>query len=206
MKKIFFLLTIVIITSLPEIFSQEVNEFGLHAEFGVWGELTKRGDKWGGHQIFLTPIYAIGENTNVGVGVGLRWYNNSDFDESMTSYPLYVNASYRFNGKKVKPFIEGKIGYNYLKKNYYVMKSLYPDAEHIYSPTSTFLPTDELYAKTRGGLFLSPSVGVLIRSLSLSISYSYDRESYKYKETSEGDFTQKTGFNQSIALRIGFIF
>lgn len=206
MKKIFIIFTIACISFLPKIFSQDVNEFGFHTEFGLWGEFTKRGDKWRGHQFFLTPVYAIGENTNVGIGAGLRWYSNSDFDGSMKSFPLYVNALHKFKGGKVVPFVEGKIGYNYLRKNYYVTTSLYPEAEHSYSPTSIFLPTDELYAKTSGGLFVSPSVGILIRSLSVSLAYSFDKELYEYKTTYEGDFIKYADSSHSIAFRVGYIF
>lgn len=202
MKRIIsFILFIVLPSSFFRIFSQKQDMFRVHLEAGYSAKITKTGDKMRGPQFFVTPTCVIGNNTHVGIGAGIKLFKDAA-DETVKSFPVYVNAFYKFNSSKVAPFVEGKAGYSFMNRKYSgKLRGYYKEY-----PEGVDFNTE-----TRGGLFFSPSAGVLFpvmknHALSLSLAYVLARDSYKSHGIQLNKTFRGTDTHHSVALRVGYIF
>ena len=203
MKRIipFILCALMFSSSLFKTFSQQNEIFKVHVEVGYFAKITRTGDKMNGSQFFITPAYPIGNNTNLGIGTGIKLFKDSH-NKTVKAFPLYAAGMYRIATKKVSPFIEGKLGYTFMNRNYSAkLSNYYPEHPG----------TIEFHTKTKGGLFFSPAAGVLFpvkdkQRISLSAAYVLEQDTYtshavEVKKTEKG-----TNTHHAIALRIGYMF
>jgi hypothetical protein len=211
MKKVM----IIFLSILPIFFSfsafaQEKNRIGLNLELG---ELSEWGsDGMSGHQLFVTPIYRISDKTDVGVGAGLTLFKQYKKHPFTSSFPLYVSGLYKFKSAGITPFVGGKLGYTFLKES---TSGKVGDGVPMFDWSSIYLADIDLdrrfRAETRGGLFFSPSFGILFplrnkQCFSASISYEFDRRAVKSELLEPSELSKGSFSHHSIALRIGYIF
>ena len=203
MKRIALILAVLSALSM-NIFSQEENNFGMHVEAGYAFSLPKGGNadfNYHGLNILAMPGYHVSDNLFVGVGVGLYDYQynptivGGTMDVDFVSAPVFVHGLYSFPIEpKISPFVSLKIGYGIVSsKLNYTME--YPKAEW--------------QMKASGGLYLSPSIGVLYsvnRSNKLSLGLSYDMQQYRLKKTVEAYGNDSDETNSAIAVKVGWFF
>jgi hypothetical protein len=229
MKKIIF--TIAIVSSAvfaSNAFSQTNNTFGFRVETGIDREITKNKSEGGAFRIFATPFWNLKDNTSIGVGAGFEIHLeekpysglaeiNAEYGSSVSpedlrflkdyanvvSFPFYVSALQKFSYKRFTPFVEGKLGYTYRDRyDAWNVKNFFTDH-----------PDEEVEIRStrKGGLFFSPSVGLLFpvkkkHYFSASIAYSLDRTSFESYAV-ETDQRAKGSYSiHSAAFRIGYIF
>lgn len=202
MKKITFLTTVILlISSLVSGFAQEKNKLGVHLELGYSAEFTKLGNTVTGPHLLITPLYAINNNMSVGVGSGIKLFSDGS-GSTISAFPLYAEAQYKFDTKKIIPYIEGKLGYQFINKNYT-------------SKLSNYFPehpgTVEIHTQKGGGFFFSPAVGVFFpikgkQKISLSAAYLLEQDSFKAYLVQLNRTDKGTNIHHSVALRIGYTF
>lgn len=212
MKRIAFGIIIVFSLTFFKTFSQEGGKMGIHLELGYSAEITKNGNKISGPGIFVTPSYKVGDNTSMGVGTGVKLFKSLELindvggieyrDKKLVSIPIYVNTIYKFKVNKTTPFIECKLGYSFLNRNYSWKSSrLFPEHQG----------EVEAQVNLKGGLLFSPSIGILFPTknrqyFSTSLAYSLDRFSDKESFIEVNKVEKSSANHHSVALRVGYIF
>lgn len=185
---------------------------GGHLELGYSNEVTNKGTKISGFEFFATPTYALGDNANIGIGLGLKVNTvnglvslkglDEDAKEKIYALPLYARALYKLNVNKVFPFIEGKLGYTYVNKDYSgKLTGYYPEYQGAVDINST----------RKGGLFFSPSVGLFFpvknrQNISVSLAYILDQQSIKSHAVQINKTDKQIVTHHSIAIRVGYMF
>lgn len=189
-------------SSFLKVFSQESDKlFKTHLELGYSAKITKTGNKMRGPQLFVTPTYTIGNNANVGMGAGIKLFKEGN-NETVKAFPVYLAGMYRFSDEKVVPFVEGKLGYAFINKNYSAkLSNYYPE----------YPGTVEFKTKKKGGIFFSPSVGVLFpvknrQKIAVSAAYILEQDSYTSRAVQVDKIETGRNTHHSVALRIGYIF
>lgn len=180
-------------------FSQE-SKIGMHIELGHAVEITKTVPTLTGQQLLLTPYYALNKNVNIGIGGGIKLYKS--YQKYITSFPVYLNAVYKFNSSKIIPFIETKVGYSFMKEK---------RSGRIYGYYKEYPEGVDFNTEINGGFFLSPSAGVLFplknnHKISLSAAYVLDQDSFEAHGTQLNKTEKGTNTHHSIALRVGYSF
>jgi hypothetical protein len=228
MKQIIFIIPIVLSTVFASnAFSQTENTFGFRVETGIDREIAKNKSKGGAFRIFATPSWNLKDNTSIGIGAGFEIhleekpysglaeinaaYGSSVSPEDLRSlkdyanvisFPIYVSALQKFSYKRFTPFVEGKLGYIYRDRyDAWSVKDLFTD----------YPDRVEIRSTRKGGLFFSPSVGLLIpvkkkHFFSASIAYCLDRTSFESYAVEVNKRTKGSYSIHSLALRIGYIF
>jgi len=205
MKVYIYCVIILSVLAFSKAFSQEENKIGFHLELDCSIKVAKKENNGGGLRFFVTPSYKIGDNTSVGIGAGVKLFiycEPTEFgyrDELANSFPLYVNTMHKFKANGITPFVECKLGYAFFKRDY---------SWKISSPLSEEV---EAQVSERGGLFFSPSIGILFpkknkRYLSASFAYCLDIFSGKGTHVQLNEVTKYTADLHAIAVRIGYIF
>lgn len=200
-KTIFFALIVLTASSYSEVFSQNKNALGAHFELGYSADLSNTPLSITGLEFFATPTYALGNNANIGIGLGLKVFEDSN-KEKIYALPLYARALYKLSVNKVSPFIEGKLGYTYINKDYSgKLTGYYPE----------YPGTVDINSTRKGGLFFSPSVGLFFpvknrQNISVSLAYLLDQQSIKSHAVQINKTDKETVTHHSIAIRVGYMF
>ena len=181
------------------VFSQSADRISIHAEAGVKYDVFDKNSDFSGAQLFVSGIYPLDDNFFAGLGVGVHTFTvgNKNY-----SFPIYANVLYKIPiSAKVIPFIDAKVGYGIVSKSYdtSVVIDIDPFKEENYK------------VKDSGGLYFSPSVGVLFpvknNAISLSLSYDFQKIKSKWNNLSAGEVTEHTNtHSKTMALKIGFLF
>jgi hypothetical protein len=144
--------------------------------------------------------YAFHKNLSAGAGIGFEFLKE-------TYLPVTANVLYQFGDKKIiTPFVRLLAGYQVPLEN---NTSIY---NYDYKPISLFYdiyypPTYEKIApKSRGGLVINPSVGVIVYTriglgISLSAGYRYQRLNY----SGDKNYALHIEYNR-LSLTLGIIF
>lgn len=145
--------------------------------------------------------YTFFRNLSAGVGAGIEFYEE-------THLPVTANLMYRFEHKKIAPFVvfqagyqiplEGKRTSNYKGHIYNMWQSLssyWPDSDYSLNPLSA-----------KGGLMLNPSVGAIFYTesglgITFSAGYRYQKLHYKGNDNYKLDIE----YNR-LSLKLGLIF
>ncbi|HON21015.1 MAG TPA: hypothetical protein PLW70_06760 [Bacteroidales bacterium] len=212
MKKNLFSIIILFTLVFFKTFSQEVNKIGVHLELEYSTEITKKGDNVGGFSFFVTPSYKIGENATVGIGTGAKLFKSLELindvgsieyrDKKLVSIPLYVNTMYKFKVNKTTPFVECKLGYSFLNRDYSWKSSrLFPEHQGVV----------DVQSNLKGGFLFSPSIGVLLpinnrQYFSVSLAYCLERFSGKANFIQVNKVVKSSSSHHLAALRVGYIF
>lgn len=202
MKKIIFFAIIVLTASFySEVFSQNKNALGTHLELGYSTDVSNKGINISGMEFFATPTYALGDNANIGIGLGLKVFDDNN-KEKIYALPLYARALYKLNVNKIFPFFEGKLGYTFINKDYSgKLTNYYPE----------YPGTVDVNSTRKGGFFFSPSVGFFFpvknrQNISVSLAYILDQQSIKSHAVQINRTDKETVTHHSIAIRVGYMF
>jgi hypothetical protein len=175
---------------------------------GVFREYSK-GDDMNGRQFFVTPSYQIGNQTTIGIGAGLKLFKYYKEDSFISAFPLYVNSMYKFKSNGITPFVEGKLGYTFLKDS----KSGKIGSPFPWAPVypTGLDPETEFRTETKGGFFFSPSFGFLFpvknqQYFSASLAYGLDSTFSQTELIQTNERLEGSIRHHSLALRIGYIF
>ena len=196
--KTFYLTVLVLFTTLT-IVAQRADKIAVHTEVGVKYDVFDKNSDFSGAQLFVSGLYPLDDNFFAGLGVGVHTFTvgNKNY-----SFPIYANVLYKIPiSAKVIPFIDAKVGYGIVSKSYdtSVVIDIDPFKEENYK------------VKNSGGLYFSPSVGVLFpvknNAISLSLSYDFQKIKSKWNNLSVGEVTEHTNtHSKTMALKIGFLF
>ena len=118
------------------------------------------------------------------------------------SIPLYVNTMYKFKVNKTTPFVECKLGYSFLNRDYSWKSSrLFPEHQGVV----------DVQSNLKGGFLFSPSIGVLLPTnnrqyFSVSLAYCLERFSGKANFIQVNKVVKSSAGHHLAALRVGYIF
>ncbi len=193
-------------------FSPQENRLGIHFELGYSAEITKNGNKINGPSFFATPSYKISDNISIGIGAGAKLFKIQEItsdvgsveikEKDLVSVPIYLNTMYKFKVNKTTPFVECKIGYSFLNRDYSWKSSrLFPEHQG----------EVEAQVNLKGDLLFSPSIGLLFPTknkqyFSTSLAYCLDRFSGREKFIEVNKVEKSSSTHHSVALRVGYIF
>lgn len=194
-----FYLTILFLLTILTIFAQKTDKIDVHVEVGVKYDVFDKNSDFSGAQLFVSGLYPLDDNFFAGLGVGVHTFTvgNKNY-----SFPIYANVLYKIPiSAKVIPFIDAKVGYGIVSKSYDT--SLVIDIDPY--------KEEDYKVKNSGGLYFSPSVGILFpvknKAISLSLSYDFQKIKSKWNNLSAGELTEYTNtHSKTIALKIGFLF
>ncbi len=205
MKTIY--LSLLFLCSGLTVFAQKSNKFVVHVEAGVKYDVKSNDytddEGFSGVQFFVSGLYPMNENFAAGLGAGVNVYTRFDeYFDKITSIPVYVNAIYKLpTSRDFIPFVDLKLGYGIVSRDYIITRILdtFPEQRK------------ELNVKNYGGLYVSPSIGVMFpwdnRAFSLSLSYDLQRMKTKLTDLSSERISEQTKTHtNTLALRIGFMF
>lgn len=196
------------------VFAQKANRVIVHVEGGAKYDVkpnhysgydfNSQEEGFSGYQFFVTGLYPIYERFAAGVGAGVNVYTRYDeYFDNITSFPVYANAVYKLlpTSRDFVPFIDLKVGYGIVSRNYTITRILETFPEQ----------RKDINVKNSGGIYVSPSVGILfpLNNTAISVSLAYDLQRMKAKLTdlsSERISEQTKTHNNTLALRIGFVF
>lgn len=195
-------------------FTQSANRLAIHVEGGVKynfkyddysGSYNDYDENRGfsGAQFFISGLYSLNNNLSAGVGAGVNIYTRYvTYFDGITSVPIYANVLYKLptSGDFI-PFIDLKLGYGIVSRSY------------VTSPPGGIAPFQEedFNVKNSGGIYASPSVGLLfpLNNTAISLSLTYDLQVMKAKLTQlSGEMisNQTMTHSNTIGLRVGYIF
>lgn len=195
-------------------FAQSANRIAIHVEGGVKCNV-KYNDYSGSHsdydkdrgfsgaQFFVSGLYSLNNNLSAGVGVGVNIYTRYiTYFDGITSVPIYANVLYKLpTSKDFIPFVDLKLGYGIVSRSY------------VTSPPGGIAPfqEDDFNVKNSGGIYASPSVGLLfpLNNTAISLSLTYDLQVLKAKLTQlSGEMIsdQTMTHSNTFGLRVGYIF
>lgn len=148
----------------------------------------------------------------VGIGTGAKIFKSLELindvgsieyrDKKLVSIPLYINTMYQFKVNKTTPFVECKLGYSFLNRNYSWKSSrLFPEQQG----------EVEVQDNLKGGLFFSPSIGILFPTnnrqyFSASLAYCLEGFSGKTNFVQVNKVEKSSANHHLAALRVGYIF
>ena len=205
MKTIF--LSLLLLCSGLTLFAQKSNRIIMHLEAGAKYDVKSNDYSndggFSGYQFFVSGLNPLSEYFAAGIGAGVNVYTRFDeYFDKIISIPVYANAIYKIptSGYFV-PFIDLKVGYGIVSREYIVTTILETFPEQ----------REEFNVKNSGGLYVSPSIGIMYpwdnKALSLSISYELQSMKSKLTELSGERISEQTKTqNNTLALRIGFMF
>ena len=140
---------------------------------------------------------------SAGIGAGVNVYTRyMTYFDGITSVPVYANVLYQLptSGDFV-PFVDLKLGYGIISRNY------------VTSPPGGIAPYQEedFNVKNSGGIYASPSVGLMfpLNNTAISLSLTYDLQVMKAKLTQlSGKMIsdQTMTHSNTIGLRVGYMF
>lgn len=196
--KTFYLTVLVLFTTLT-IVAQRADKIAVHTEVGVKYDVFDKNSDFSGAQLFVSGLYPLDDNFFAGLGVGVHTFTvgNKNY-----SFPIYANVLYKIPiSAKVIPFIDAKVGYGIVSKSYDT--SLVIDIDPY--------KEEDYKVKNSGGLYFSPSVGILFpvknKAISLSLSYDFQKIKSKWNNLSVGEVTEHSNtHSKTMALKIGFLF
>ena len=211
--KTFYLSLLFMCISLTA-FAQSANRIAIHVEGGVkynfkyndysvdYNDYDKnRG--FSGAQFFISALYPLNKNLSAGLGAGVNIYTRYiTYFDGITSVPIYANVLYKLptSGDFI-PFIDLKLGYGIVSRSY------------VTSPPGGIAPYQEedFNVNNSGGIYASPSVGLLfpLNNTAISLSLTYDLQVMKAKLTQlSGEMIsdQTMTHSNTIGLRVGYIF
>ena len=188
-------------------FAQKSNRIVVHLEAGAKYDLKSNGNAdtegFSGYQFFVSAIKPVNENFAAGLGAGVNVYTRYvEYFDNIISYPVYANALYKLptSGDFV-PFIDMKLGYGIISNSYTTKKNieLFPNDQ------------EEFNVKNIGGLYVSPSIGVMFpwdtKALTLSVSYELQNMKAQFNDMSGARISDQTKTHtNTLALRLGFMF
>ena len=190
------------------LFAQKSNRIIVHVEAGAKYNVkfndAANDDGFSGYQFFVSGLYPMSEYFAAGLGVGANVYTKG-FDEyfdKLTSIPVYANAIYKIpTSGNVVPFIDLKVGYGIISRDYSISRILETFPEQ----------RVEINVKNSGGLYVSPSIGIMYPwdNKALTLSVSYDLQMMKAKLTEmpgEKKSEEEKTHTNTLALRLGFMF
>ena len=211
--KTFYLSLLFLCISLTT-FTQSANSIAIHVEGGVKYNFkyndysvdhndydTNRG--FSGAQFFISALYPINKNLFAGLGAGVNIYTRYvAYFDGITSVPVYANVLYKLpSSGDFIPFVDLKLGYGIVSRNY------------VTSPPGGIAPyqDEDFNVKNSGGIYASPSVGMMfpLNNTAISLSLTYDMQVMKAKLTQlsgEKIFDQTMTHSNTIGLRVGYIF
>jgi len=201
MKKRFILTGILLCTIVLLSFSQQVPGKGKLISYTEGGVLIGNSDNTKKAPfIFHSSLnYELYKNLSAGIGVGVEFLKE-------TYLPVTANVLYQFRkNKNIFPFVRFRTGYQVALEstttisntNYYY----YDSSSYYYYPYQSW---EKL--KSRGGLLIDPSAGVIIYTQSgfgFSLSAGYRHQKLKF--TGNNDYSLYTEYNR-LLLTFGIIF
>ena len=189
------------------LFAQKSYRIIMHVEAGAKFDVRSNDHAddrgFSGYQFFVSGLKPMNEYFAAGLGAGVNVYTRFDeYFDKITSIPVYANAVYKLptSGDFV-PFIDLKLGYGIVSREYVVTRILETFPEQ----------RQEINVKNSGGLYLSPSIGVMYpwdnKALTLSLSYDLQMMQAALSDVS-GEIMPKQTKNHTntLALRLGFMF
>ena len=195
------------------LFAQKSNRIIVHLEGGAKYDVrpnhysgydfNSQEEGFSGYQFFVSALKPMSEYFAAGLGAGVNVYTRFDeYFDNIISVPVYANAVYKIptSGDFV-PFVDLKLGYGIVSRDYVVTRILETFPEQ----------RQDIHVKNSGGLYVSPSLGIMFPwdDKAFSVSLSYDLQSMKAKlSESKGEKISeetKTHTN-TLALRLGFMF
>lgn len=189
------------------LFAQKTNRIILHVEAGAkydfkFGSYADD-EGFSGYQFFVSGLKPMNENFAAGLGAGVNVYTRFDeFFDKITSIPVYANAVYKLptSGDFV-PFIDLKLGYGIVSREYVVTRILESFPEQ----------WQDINVKNSGGLYVSPSIGIMFpwddRAFTVSLSYDLQTMKATLSDVSGERLSKETETHaNTLALRLGFMF
>lgn len=205
MKRLYLLLLFVSIGLT--LFAQSANRIAIHVEGGLKYNVKSHDyaedDGFSGVQFFASALYPLSKNLSVGLGAGVNIYTRYvTYFDGITSVPVYANVFYKLpSSGDFIPFVDLKLGYGIVSRSY------------VTSPPGGVAPYQEedFNVKNSGGIYASPSVGVLfpLNNTAISLSLTYDLQVMKAKLSQlsgEKISDQTMTHSNTIGLRVGYIF
>ena len=205
MKRLYLLLLFVSIGLT--LFAQSANRLTIHVEGGLKYNVKSHDyaedDGFSGVQFFASALYPLSKNLSVGLGAGVNIYTRYvTYFDGITSVPVYANVFYKLpSSGDFIPFVDLKLGYGIVSRSY------------VTSPPGGVAPYQEedFNVKNSGGIYASPSVGVLfpLNNTAISLSLTYDLQVMKAKLSQlsgEKISDQTMTHSNTIGLRVGYIF
>ena len=202
MKKL--ILSLCLVLCVIGIKAQDYPKFGMDAELGYSFRLSDK--YYDSYKIMLSPGYHFNQSIFAGLGIGYmklnqenQYYNLVIPKHHFSTFPVYAHAKYTPDmNTNILPFISLKAGYCIFNKNYKYLLDEYP-----------------VEFKYKGGLFISPQVGMqfdFIKGLNLYFAVSYDCIGYKYEGHSNPEYSgtkemiKETKYSSGLGLSIGIGF
>ena len=196
------------------LFAQSAKPIAIHVEGGVKYNVKyndysvshndyDKNSGFSGVQFFVSALYPLHKNLSAGVGAGVNIYTRYvTYFDGITSVPIYANVLYKLpSSGDFIPFIDLKLGYGIVSRSY------------VTSPPGGIAPFQEedFNVKNSGGIYASPSVGLLfpLNNTAISLSLTYDLQVMKAKLTQlSGEMisNQTMTHSNTIGLRVGYIF
>ena len=212
MKKLY--LSLLFLCIEITLFAQSANPIAIHVEGGVKYDFKyndysvshndyDKNEGFSGAQFFISGLYSLNNNLSAGVGAGVNIYTRYvTYFDGITSVPVYANVLYKLpSSGDFIPFIDLKLGYGIVSRNY------------VTSPPGGVAPFQEedFNVRNSGGLYASPSVGILfpLNNTAISLSLTYDLQVMKAKLSQlSGEIisNQTMTHSNTIGLRIGYMF
>ena len=188
-------------------FAQSANPIAIHVEGGVKYNLKSHeyaeDDGFSGAQFFISGLYSLNKNLSAGVGAGVNIYTRYvTYFDGITSVPVYANVLYKLpSSGDFIPFVDLKLGYGIVSRNY------------VTSPPGGLAPfqKEDFNVKNSGGIYVSPSVGILfpLDNTAISLSLTYDLQVMKAtlsQLSGEKISHQTMTHSNTIGVRIGYMF
>lgn len=217
MKRLIVFIILLISFSSGTSFGQD-KRFGLDVEVGYSEALSSNYDSY---EAFVSPGIHFGEKFFGGIGLGYKRMKPSHEislsgiylpADDLDNTPFFIHAKvspYRFG--KLQTFASLKAGYGYISSTFTSWG--FGNYDDGYGSASN-QNRDKNEKKIRGGLFLSPAIGVSYsfgRFSTFSLSIAYDLQNYviKWKHVNNNIITYSDKQNESnsaVALRLGWGF
>ena len=188
-------------------FAQKSNRIVVHLEGGAKYDLKTDGNAdtegFSGYQFFVSAMKPLHETFAAGIGAGVNVHTrNVEYFDNIISYPVFAKALYKLPTLgDFAPFIDLKAGYGIISNNYTTRKNieLFPNDQ------------DEFNVKNIGGVYVSPSIGVMYtwdtKALTLSVSYELQEMKAEFSDMSGVKISDPTKTHtNTLALRLGFMF
>ena len=183
------------------LFAQNSDKIIVHAEAGAKFDAFDKNVGYTGYQFFLSGLHPFDNNFAAGVGAGFNKFHKSS--EEFIAIPVYANVFYKMpkSRRKFTSFVEAKLGYGIISKEYEISETLnsYPPIVYDFQVTYS------------GGIYIAPSIGIFFpvknNAISVSISYDLQRVNRKWENLSNGEISEQSKFNsKTVAWKIGFLF
>ncbi|MFY1613154.1 hypothetical protein ACOMSG_09995 [Macellibacteroides fermentans] len=141
--------------------------------------------------------YSFRNNLSAGAGIGVEFYNE-------TYLPVFANLLYKFNNRKVSPFVSLQAGYLIALENKTRISGGYYPYDYLSSYWPQPITRDNLDAQ--GGFLINPSAGLFFKTshgYGITLSAGYRFHQLRFSDNS--DYKLRADYNR-LSIKLGILF